>query len=146
MLLFPETLIQDKDLPTYGEVSLGEMERKKVNESMLALAKKRSYSLFTENERYLIGKYASVHGVTKAVRHFQKTHPHLKFPESTARSLRAKYESNLKEQSSSMQLQKKKLGRPLLLGDEIDTKVQEYLNMLRKKGAIVNSVVAIATA
>ena len=45
-----------------------------------------------------------------------------------------------------MQLQKKKLGRPLLLGDEIDTKVQEYLNMLRKKGAIVNSVVAIATA
>ena len=146
MLLFPETLIQDKDLPTYGEVSLGEMERKKVNESMLALAKKRSYGLFTENERYLIGKYASVHGATKAVRHFQKTHPHLKFPESTARSLRAKYESNLKEQSSSMQLQKKKLGRPLLLGDEIDTKVQEYLNMSRKKGAIVNSVVAIATA
>ena len=38
-------------------------------------------------------------------------------------------------------LTKKKAGRPLLFGNEIDKKVQEYLRMLQKKGGIVNSVV-----
>ena len=38
-------------------------------------------------------------------------------------------------------LSKKKAGRPLLFGNEIDKKVQDYLRMLQKKGGILNSVV-----
>ena len=125
------------------------MERKKVNATLLSVKGKRSYNSFTDNERFLIGKYASVYGPTKAVRKFKKAHPRLKLGESTARAVRAKYESVLKdlpEPSTDVVLSKKKAGQPFLLGNEIDKNVQEYLHMLRKKGGIINTVVAIATA
>ena len=104
------------------------MERKKVNATLLSVKDKRSYYSFTDNERFLIRKYASVYGPTKAVQKFRKTHPHLKFGKSAARIFRAKYESVLKdlpEPSTDVVLSKKKVGRPLLLGNEIDKKVQE---------------------
>ena len=117
------------------------MERKKVNATFLSVKDKRSYSSFNDNERFLVGKYASVCDPKKAVRKFKKTHPHLKFGESTARDFRTKYESVLKdlpEPSTDVVLSKKKAGQPLLLGNEIDKKVQEYLHMLGKKGLFVS--------
>ena len=44
------------------------------------------------------------------------------------------------------ELPTKKLGRPLLLGEEIDRQVKEYLKYLREQGSAVNTVIAIATA
>ena len=85
----------------------------------------------------------------KQIRKFKKTHSHLTFGECTVRTFHAKYEPVLKdlpEPSMDVVLSKKKTGRPLLLDDEIDKKVQEYLHMLRKKGGIVNSIVAITTS
>ena len=37
------------------------MERKKVNATLLSVKGKRSYNSFTNKERFLIGKYASLH-------------------------------------------------------------------------------------
>ena len=39
-----------------------------------------------------------------------------------------------------------KRGRPLLLGAVLDEKVRYFLLQLRKKGDVVNTVVAVATA
>ena len=52
----------------------------------------------------------------------------------------------MKNGFSDEMLPREKVGHPRLLGDDIDNKVQEYLHILRRKGAIVNSVVALATA
>jgi len=44
------------------------------------------------------------------------------------------------------ELPSKKMGKPLLVGDDIDQQVKEYLKYLRKHGSTVNTVVAIAAA
>ena len=71
----------------------------------------------------------------------------MKFEESTARSFRVKYEELLKKQTrgqtSKILLQKQ--GRPLMLGC-LDEKVQSFLRVLKRKGGVVNAVVAVATA
>ena len=111
------------------------MERKKVNATLLSVKGKRSYNSFTDKERFLIEKYASLYGPTKAVWKFKKTHQHLKCGERTARAFRAKYESVLKdlpEPPTDVVLSKKKAGQPLFLGNKTDKKVQEYFHMLRK--------------
>ena len=129
--LASSSLLQADALPICGEVI------------------KCSYNSFTDKERFLIGKYPSVYRPTKAIRKFKKTHSHLTFGECTVRTFHAKYEPVLKdlpEPSMDVVLSKKKAGRPLLLDDEIDKKVQEYLHTLRKKGGIVNSIVVITTS
>ena len=72
--------------------------------------------MFTDNERFLIGKYAAIHGPIAAVKKFKKSHPHLKFGENTARSLREKYHDKCKSSDRSTVIQKKQVGRPLMLG------------------------------
>ena len=68
-----------------------------------------------KHERYLIGKYAAIHGATTVVKKFKKSHPHLKFGESTARSLRDKYCEISKSSEHTAVLQKMQRGRPLML-------------------------------
>ena len=53
-----------------------------------------------EEEQHLIGKYTPVHGPSATVKEFRKTHPHLKFGESTARSIRAKYQELLESKTA----------------------------------------------
>ena len=103
---------------------------------------KRENIKLTDKERYDIGKSSSVHGATAAVRKFKKSYPHLKLGESTARSLKKKYEELLKSKSKKTELTKLKRGRPVMLGS-IDEKVKNFLLILRQKGGVVNSVVAI---
>ena len=40
----------------------------------------------------------------------------------------------------------KKTGRPLLLGDELDKQVQEYVKYMRDRGTAVNTTVVMAAA
>ena len=40
----------------------------------------------------------------------------------------------------------KKAGKPLLLGEELDKQVREYVKYLRERGAVVNSAIVIAAA
>ena len=43
-------------------------------------------------------------------------------------------------------LQTKERGRPLLLGDELDAAVQEYIQSLRLANGVVNTIVVMAAA
>ena len=51
----------------------------------------------------------------------------------------------LKSKSEKTELPKSKRGRPLILGS-VDEKVKNFLLILRQKGGVLNSVVAIAAA
>ena len=127
-------------------MSLGLLEYQATVPSVQDITKKKRENIkLTDKERYDIGKHISIHGATAAVRKFKKSHPHLKLEESTARSLKKKYEELLKSKSEKTELTKLKRGRPLMLGS-IDEKVKNFLLILRRKGGVVNSVVAIAAA
>ena len=90
-----------KNFPLQDETSLGVLDYNAVRTSLQkeTLKKKRKNSWFSDEERYQIGKYASIYGPTAIVKKFKKSHLHLKFAESTARSLRTKYEELLKSKS-----------------------------------------------
>jgi len=45
-----------------------------------------------------------------------------------------------------MELPSKKMGRPLLVGHDMDEQVKEYLKYLIQHGSAVNTAVAIAAA
>ena len=110
-------------------------------------AKKLKNNTFSDKERYLIGKYASVHGPGVTVKKFRNSHPHLNFGESTARSLRAKYQELLRIKTAGklVNIPQLKRGRSFVLG-ELDEKVKHFLHVLRRKVGVVNTVVAVATA
>ena len=109
--------------------------------------KKRKNIKFTDGERYLIGEYTAIHGPSATVKKFKKFHPHLTLGESTARSLRVKYHELLKKKKAdhSSSIPSLKRGRPLMLGT-LHEKVKNFIYVLRRKGAVVNTVVAVATA
>ena len=138
-----------ENLPSQEETSLGVLDYNAVRDAMekQSKTKKRKNCSFTDEERFKIGEYTSVHGPAAAVKKFKKTHPHLKFGESMARSFRAKYEELLKkqtrDQTSKITLQKR--GRPLMLGC-LDEKVQSFLHVLKRKRGVVNAFVSVATA
>ena len=122
--------------------------------SSIALSKKRGpYKKFSSSERLQIGKYASQHGATSASRHFSDK---LKKPvcRSTAKSLKKAYEEELRKRrrhgdGSSVELADlpaKKRGRKLLIGENLDLKVQLYLRKVREGGGAVSARIAVAAA
>ena len=100
---------------------------------------------FTKKERFLIGKYTAINGPGAAVRKFRKFYPHLKFGENQERALCKK---SLDQEKNGPNFDKEigilKCGRPLML-ESVDEKVCIFLQIIRRKGGAVNSVVAIAT-
>ena len=96
----------------------------------------------------MIGKDASIYGPSSATRKRKKTYPNLN--ESTVRGFRKYYETQIKDAHRKKKFPKKVIvnkmrGRPCLLGDKIDSLVQNYLKATRYKGGVGNSL-AIATA
>ena len=95
---------------------------------------KKIYVIFTREEILNIGKFASIYGNSHAARKYSVR-------ENTVRLHRKKYEQGL---TNSTQV---KRGRRLLLELKIDEKVMNvYLHAIRKKGGVVNKVVAMAIA
>ena len=138
-----------ENFPNQDETSLGVLDCNAVLTSLEkeTLKKKRKNSWFSDKQRYQIGKCASINGPAAAAKKFKKSHRLLKFGESTTRSVRTKYEELLKKKKAEnfSKISLRKRGRPLMLGT-LDAKVQTFLHVLRRKGGVVNTVVAIATA
>ena len=114
---------------------------------------RRSYIHLTPAQKFQIGKRASEHGSTNALHYYKATFPELpKLKETSVRRFKDTYRENLKKRvrcdsaDEVKELPNKKMGRPLLVGEDIDQQVKEYLKFLRKKGSAVNTVVAIAAA
>ena len=82
-------------VPTHEELGLGILDYTAVTTAIQNSSKKGRNCRFTDNERYDIGRYATIHGQRAGVEKFKKSHPHLEFGESTARSLRKKYHEKL---------------------------------------------------
>ena len=110
--------------------------------------------------------YAAENGIASAVWHFSRVRSK-KVPETTVRRLKTEYLRRMKElvkdggvsgssgDSGSTKenvapivntLPTKAQGRPLFIGAELDTSVQEYINALRVAGGVVNTSIVQAAA
>ena len=103
---------------------------------------------YSPQDRFKIGKYASIHGSSRAVKAFKVNYPSLN--ESTVRGFLKKYVSELetarqKNRSPYKALNLNQRGRSLKLGP-IDENVRKFLIALRNRGGVVNSMIAITTA
>ena len=111
---------------------------------------KRGKYKYSEKLRAEIGKYSSYHGVAAASRHFSHQLKK-KVSETTVRSIRDSYLMEVKRKRTDdvediTILPPKKRGRPLLLGEALDTKVQLYLQKVREAGGTVTARIAVAAA
>ena len=114
------------------------------------------YSSLTPAQKYEIGKRAAEHGVTASIRFYKNKYPHLAPKETTVQRLKNCYKDCIKAQASVtfktggaaeavvQELPNKKVGCPLMTGDETDKQVQHYITELRKRGCIINTTVDIA--
>lgn len=104
--------------------------------------------ILTPAQWFEIGKQAAEHGVTASVGYFAKKYPKLPLKETTMWRLKNLYQSALKSGKSESsrissedledlskeveELPCKKTGRLLLIGNELDTQVQEYVRLARE--------------
>ena len=125
------------------------------------------YTYLTGAQRHKVGKRAAEHGTTNTIRYFTKKYPDLpELKETTVRRLKNLYKSNLlqpvqqkepetdnsdEEEDAKVvilneveELPRKKTGRPLLIGEELDAQVQQYVKASRKRGLPINTSVVVA--
>ena len=129
-------------MPNVDEVSMGAVDHDKVTERLKALPKKRKYTQFSDRDRLLVGKHASIFENASAMRTVHVS-------EGTVTLFRRKCEPSLTNVHSSeevTEIPKTSLGRPLMIGKLLDKQAQEYFYIYWKKGGIVNKVVAVAIA
>ena len=118
------------------------------------------YNRYTPEERAAIGRYAAENGPTQAARHFSEKLK-MKISEPTARKFKEEYLKKLQEitviakqpcssgsSTTSIPVEVKVLptktqGRPLLLGEELDKCVQDYIKNLREIGGVINTAIVI---
>ena len=125
----------------------------RVQQAKAKETKKRGpYIKFDEKTKIKIGKYSSENGVHAAARHFSMELGKNINP-STIRGFKRAYlqEMNRKRRADEddltvTSLPAKKRGRPLLLGEELDRKIQLYLRAIRESGGAVNTAIALGAA
>ena len=136
-----------------------------VAEVLTAPAARGPYFKLTAAHRFQVGKRAAEHGIAASIRFFEKKYPDLRLKETTVRRFKNLYQSEIRNKLSDgtcdgkaegklcttdeeiPTLPLKKTGRPLMIGVELDKKVQEYIRYFREPGigAVVNTEVVIAT-
>ena len=115
------------------------------------------YFRYTAKERAQIGKYAHLHGITATAKHFSRkmgvtvskptVQSILKSYVVGVRGKRALEDEDDEDRGTGLTvLPCKKRGRPLLLGPELDKKVQLYLRRVRDAGGVVTARIAVAAA
>ena len=140
----------EKVLPPEVTRSANELVRE-VLTPIIPANKRGKYQVLSATLKAKIGKYAAENGNTAASRHFSKD---LEKPlsEGTIRGFKSKYLDELSrkrkanEDLTTESLPDKKRGRPLLLGEELDHKVQAYVQALRDSGGSVSSAIVSTAA
>ena len=124
------------------------------------------YNSYSKEQRAMIGKYTAENGPTCAAKHYTAVWG-IKINESTARRLKKEYLEKLKEEISEnrrrqaeasdaeehkdepiviSELETKPRGRPVRLGEQLDSLVQEFLINLRAADGVVNTTVVMGAA
>ena len=123
-----------------------------VEKELNAATKKRGqYKKYTGAQRSEIGKYSCQHGAAAAAKHFSRIWGS-KIRDSTVKSIKKAYLEELRKRPRSEDgeeitaLPTKKCGRKLLLGEDLDMKVQIYLRKIRQGGGAVSSRIALTAA
>ena len=116
-------------------------------------ASKTPYLHLTAAQKYQVGKRAAEFGTTNTIRYYARRFPGIPLKETSVRRFKSQYQSLLKDkklgdclQDEVFELPRKKMGRPLLIGDEADKELQEYVHYLRATETAVNTAVVIASA
>ena len=114
--------------------------------------KRQEYQKVSTEMKSKIAKYAAENSVKAAVKRFKDQVPNA--PQNWKNTVRDWKDTYLRElrrkrsagDLSDVLLPKKKMGRPLLLGDELDKQVQEYIKSLRSGHAVVNTAIVLGVA
>lgn len=143
-------------LPTASQTQLSPNVLQEVNQAVRAAlqpkenggrrASKRKYTTsFTPEDRARIGKYASENGNAAAVKKFKATH---EIGESTVRLFKKKYMEEIKKRENPEDevttLPTLRRGRKVMLGEELDAKVKNYVLVLRNAGTPIGSSIVMA--
>ena len=107
----------------------------------------------TPEQQAAISEYASLHGNQAAIRHFSKQFG-VDVKASSVQTWKGKYvaEINRKRKAGDMNdlivksLPVKKWGRPLLLGEKLDTEVKCYIQAVREGGGVITTAITMAAA
>ena len=114
--------------------------------------KRKPYLKLTDKQRATIGRYAVEHGTVNAIRRFKGDFPQDSLKENTIHGWKNAYLQELQSRRREgkdrvvRELPKRKTGRPLMMGEDLDRQVQAYLRDLGKAGGGVNKELAIASA
>ena len=95
--------------------------------------KRQQYLILTPAKRYEIGKRAAENDIAASIRYYAQKYPELPLNKTTVRRVKNLYRLPLSTPSKSQGDSGnscKKTGRPMLLGEELDTQVQEYVKHL----------------
>ena len=94
-----------------------------------------------------IGRYAMINSITATSRHFTRKLG-VSVSTSTVHSITQSYKRKRHEegQDTITYLPNKKCGRPLLLSEDLDKAVQQYLHKVRESGGVVTARIAQAAA
>ena len=112
------------------------------------------YAVLTPAHKFEIGKRAAEIGTTATIRYYAKRYPDICLKETSVQRFKNNYQDQLEKSIYSFsgsdspnvvrELVPKKRGRPLLIGEELDEQVREYVRELRREGVVINCDVAIA--
>ena len=121
---------------------------KEVREAKIKEKKRGEYTRLTQKEKAMIAKYASEHGVTKAVKRYSDKD----VKESSVRDWKKMYEKELRYKCKGAEpgqeivvdvLPVKKRGRPPLLGEKLDKYLQEIIIAMRGRGTPISTNIII---
>ena len=112
--------------------------------------KRGSYGIFSAQDKAKIAKYASENGVTASLKYFKKTREFTDLKEPTVRGWVKAYRLELSclgaAVASIPEIPEKKRGRPLLLGEDLESQVKQFILELRDHGSPVSTEVVVAAA
>lgn len=121
-------------------------------------SKRGSYKNYSPKQRFDIGKYAAENGNSRAVAKFSPLFEK-KLSESTVRGFKTHYLKETKSAKRKLidsescssdceisELVPRKRGRKLLLGEELDNKVQLLITAIRDSGGVINTAIVRAAA
>ena len=139
-------------MPSSSIMAANREVKKVLNEPAESTTRRGTYEYFTSEEKALIGKRAAEFGIRASIHYFSKKFPGRSLKESSVRMWMIKYRREIAarklagEDTTVKELGKKKIGRPLMLGEDLDRQVCTYLRAVRENGAVFNTAIAIACA
>ena len=124
---------------------------KAVRSATHATTPRGRYAKITPEQQAAIGEYASLHGNQVAIRHFTKQLG-VELKVSSGQTWKGNYQAEIscKRKAGEMSdlsvksLPVKKCGRPLLLGEKLETEVKCYTNVVREEGGVITTTIIMA--